>query len=263
MPTIQTSPLAKLAKAIERDPVLATGVLRLANGALYRTGSTIQSLDKAVVRLGLRECQSLIVTVGLRSLHRSVPASKKRHCEILWRHSFLTACLCRHLNSGFRLGFRGEEFACGLAHDIGRILIAIGAPNQFDTADPLDFLEGPSSLEREQGVLGTDHCYFAHWFASVNRLPSTILDAVQHHHAPRGATANKLLVELVAAADHMANHFQRGETSETYDPAINLGWKSLMARTNEQLVNTYTNLLPQIMTTANEEATEAASLAIA
>jgi HD-like signal output (HDOD) protein len=253
------SSLQKLAKAIERDPVLATGILHLANSSLYRFGEPIQVLDHAIVRLGLRECQSLIVTVGLRSLHRSVPIHKRRHCEILWQHSFLTACLCRRLNLELGLGFTGEEFVSGLAHDIGRILIAIGVPSQFDEADPLDFVEGPSTLEQEQSVLGTDHCFFGAWFASINRLPPAVLNAIQFHHAPGETDSHRHLIRLVAAADHMANHVQRGQTGDTYDSRSNTGWKMLAQDWDNEVISRNVDLIPGVIAAASEEAAQVLS----
>lgn len=221
------SSLAKLSAVIERDPALAAGILKLANSALYRTTHGVGSLHQAVVRLGVRECQNLILAVGMGSLFRAVPASRQVRYQALWRHSFLTGCLCRRLNGALGLRFEGEEFAGGLAHDIGRVLIALGAPEHAAAADPLDFAEGPEVLTREQAVLGTDHCYFGAWFADTNNLPSTLVSAVQFHHAPEWAEEHKPLVALVAVADHMANYFQREQRVEGYDAAGNPAWAVL------------------------------------
>jgi len=221
------SSLGKLSKVIERDPALAAGILKLANSALYRTTYGVGSLHQAVVRLGVRECQNLILTVGMRSLFRNVPHARQVRFQGLWRHSFMTGCLCRRLNKALGLRFEGEEFAGGLSHDIGRVLIGLGAPDQVEAADPMDFVEGPDLLPREQQVLGTDHCYFGAWFANQNNLPASLVSAVQFHHAPDAAEEHRPLVALVALADHMANYFQREKRVEGYDPASNPAWPLL------------------------------------
>ncbi len=222
-----TSSLAEMAAVIERDPALAAGILKLANSPLYRTAWAVDSLRHAVVKLGTRECQNLILAVGMRSLFRNVPRARQLSFEGLWRHSFLTACVCRGLNRVLHLGYDGEEFACGLSHDIGRVLIALGAPDLFGQADPMDFLEGPGALEREQSVLGTDHCYLGAWFANLNNLPASLVNAVQYHHTPDEATEHRPLVALVTVADHMANHFQRDHEVDGYDVALNPAWPLL------------------------------------
>ncbi len=221
------SSLAKLSGVIERDPALAAGILKLANSALYRTTYSVGSLHQAVVRLGVRECQNLVLAVGMRSLFRNVPRVRQVRFEGLWRHSFMTGCLCRRLNKGLGLGFEGEEFTCGLSHDIGRVLIGLGAPDQAEAADPMEFIEGPDLLLHEQEVLGTDHCYFGAWFANLNNLPGSLVSAVQFHHAPDAAEEHRPLVALVALADHMANYFHREKRTDGYDAASNPAWPLL------------------------------------
>ena len=221
------SSLGKLSGVIERDPTLAAGILKLANSALYRTTYGVGSLHGAVVRLGVRECQNLILAVGMRSLFRNVPHARQVRFEVLWRHSFMTACLCRRLNRALGLRFEGEEFASGLSHDIGRVLIGLGAPDQVDSADPLDFVEGPDVLLREQQVLGTDHCYFGAWFANLNNLPASLISAVQFHHVPDAAEEHKPLVALVALADQMANYFEREKRAEGFDATSTVAWPLL------------------------------------
>jgi HD-like signal output (HDOD) protein len=219
--------LGKLAGVIERDPALAAGILKLANSALYRATCGAGSLRQAVVCLGLRECQNVILAVGMRSLFRNVPRGRQVRFEALWRHSFLTACVCRRLCDALALPFDGEEFAAGLSHDIGRVLIAMGPPDHAEAADPLDFVEGPDVLLREQAALGTDHSYFGAWFANVNNLPAPLVSAVQFHHAPEAAEEHRPLVALVAVADHMANYAQRAQRTDGYPAAENAAWAVL------------------------------------
>src|SRR5712692_2130168 len=235
--------LAELSAIIERDVALATGILKLANSPLYRVGHAIGSLTQAVVRLGLRECQNLIIAVSMRSLFSKIGAAQKARCQALWRHAFITASLSRHLNQALGLGFRGEEFSCGLAHDIGRTLIAIGAPAYFDAVDKVDFQEGSDTLAREQQALGTDHCLFGAWFAARNQLPGSLVQVIQWHHNPSEAQEDAALIELVAAADHLANHIQREQAAEDYDPSTNPGWLLLLQRSEKQQEERFKNLV--------------------
>lgn len=247
--------LRDFAGIIERDPALATGILKLANSPLYRIGRAIESVDQAVVRLGLRECKNLIVAVGMRSLMKSSTPATRKQCETLWSHSFVTACIARRLNRSLELGYQGEEFSCGLTHDIGRMLIAIGAPDHFDAADPLDFQESPETLIREQNVLGTDHCFFGAWFANLNQLPASLVTTIQHHHDPAEAPGHHSLVGLVAVADHMANHLQRAEP-DAYDLAANPAWQFLSPTCEGSTCEKVVALAPAIMEESLKEAQE-------
>jgi HD-like signal output (HDOD) protein len=215
-----------------------------------------------VVRLGLRECKNLIVAVGLRSLLRGTTPARKRQCETLWKHSFVTACLCRRLNKAMELGHQGEEFSCGLSHDLGRILIAIGAPDHFNAADPMDFDETGETLAREQSVLGIDHCTFGAWFANLNQLPGSLATTMQHHHEPAAAAHHKPLVCVVAVADHMANHLQRGNAGD-YDLRTNPGWQLLSQGRDDDTKGELVDLAPALMEDALEEAQEVVSVAAA
>ncbi|HZU38974.1 MAG TPA: HDOD domain-containing protein, partial [Gemmataceae bacterium] len=257
------SSLAQLASMIEKDVVLAAGILRLANSSLYSVGRAIGSLDQAVVRLGLRECQNLIVAVGMRSLFRQVVPATRRHAEALWHHAFLTAILCRHVNRTLLLGYQGEEFSAGLSHDIGRLLLAIGAPTYFQSADPMDFCENADILKREQEVLGTDHCLLGAWFARQNKLPDTIIGSVEHHHQPDAAGEAAPLVALVALADDMANHAARGEATDSYEPGENRGWTILTSDWSEEQTSRARATLPGILQSALEETTNVQGLAVA
>src|SRR5262249_16004239 len=121
-------------------------------------------------------------------------------------------------------GFTGQEFACGLCHDIGRLLVAVGAPAYFDLADPMDFIENDGLLVHEQEILGTDHSRLGAWFSRINELPEALNQAIRFPHSLGEAAEGGQLAGLVAVADHMANHIQRHEDLAAYDVEANEAW---------------------------------------
>ena len=246
----------ELAAVIERDPALAAGVLKRANSALHGAAGPVGSVPQAVVNLGLKECQNLILAVGLRSLYRKVPGPQRQRYEALWQHSLLTACACRGLGRALGLGYYGEEFACGLAHDLGRLLLGLAAPEHAPAADPMDFVEGTAVLLRERAVLGTDHCAFGAWFAKENNLPDCLVSSIRFHHTPERADEHRPLVALVAAADHLANYYQLGHGCDGYDPAASPGWPVLAAHADNTRGQPFSRVVAGVLAEALEEAAE-------
>lgn len=162
----------ELCDLLETDMTLAASMLKLANSPLFNWGQPIESLDKAVVRMGMSECRNLILAISMRSVFNHAAPETKGICAILWNHCFLTACICRRLNRELCTGFHGEEFAAGLLHDMGRILLAVMMPHRFSDCDPMDFVENPGLLVHEAEVVGIDHCYLGSLYAEQNDLPA-------------------------------------------------------------------------------------------
>jgi len=215
--------IEEFARIVQRDAKLAADMLALANSAVFALPHPVLNLEQAVVRLGFRQCRNLIVTSSMVSLMQDMSLEQHWIREELAQHSFTTAACATRLNRALTIGFHGEEFTAGLMHDFGRLLLATICQTEFSDADPLDFQEDESILQRERRVLGTDHCAVGGWIASRFKLPQEIVETIRLHHQPYVRCDEQKLVALIAAADHMANHLQRTGGSADYDFEDNLG----------------------------------------
>ena len=69
-------------------------------------------------------------------LMKTLPFDEAQCRERLWRHGYMTAVICRHLNQELSLGFQGEEFTAGLMHDLLTGMIPV--PLNTDTKEAAD-----------------------------------------------------------------------------------------------------------------------------
>jgi len=214
--------IREFVSVIERDAKLATDILGMSNSSMFWTGGApIVSLQQSVVRLGFRQCRNLILSTSMTSMMRNMSLAEEWIRDVLSQHAFLTGLAAVHVNRIIGTGFQGEEFAAGLIHDFGRALLAVCMPDQFASADPMDFEENSQTPDKEAWFLETNHCEAGAWFAQINSLPSEFVEAIRHHHAPQNAVKHRRLVALTAISDHIANHMQRFETSDAYDVTKN------------------------------------------
>ena len=208
---------------VEKDVKLAADTVALANSVLYSPTSPILSLKQAVIHLGFRHCQNLIISSSMSALMERISLEEEWIRAALHRHGLLTGMLCVRLNAKLGSRFDGEEFTAGLIHDFGRLIFATILADRFSEIDPMDFDEGPDCLEAERTVIGANHCSMGAWFAHSNNLPEPLVQAMLFHHTPEQAGKYKDIVALVAVADHMANHLQRGLDPWAYDLSLNPG----------------------------------------
>jgi HD-like signal output (HDOD) protein len=244
------SSLTELARLIEADATIATCLIRYANSALYSGGAPALKLPQAIVRLGLSQCKNLILSIGIKSLFRGMTGATKQQCAVLWHHGHVTGSLCRQINGVYRLGFEGEEFAAGLLHDLGRVLLVLADADCSTRAATMDFHEDAGTLERERAAIGIDHCALGAWFAEHSQLPDTLIQTIQFHHESWTCDKPSQLVLLVATADHMANHVQLGQTIEAYEPEDNLALAELWLRWPEARKQRLSDAIPAMMAEA-------------
>lgn len=247
--------VAEYAAAIERDHRLTTDLLSMANSSLYARGAPATSINDAIRRLGMRRCHGLILSTCAVGLMRSLPFEQAEVRQSLWRHGYLTAVICRHLNESLRLGFNGEEFTAGLLHDLGRSLIAATVPSRFAACDCDASQAGTENLDQERVVLGTDHCELGAAFAVRSGLPAALITVIQQHHCPGHADAFQKLVATVALADQMANRIENNPASGTDEPCDNPFISFLAER--ERVCDALEGVTP---TMASDAATEARRL---
>jgi putative nucleotidyltransferase with HDIG domain len=116
---------AALSRTIELDAALSTGVLVLANSAVFRGVSKVESLREAVSRLGLGEVARLTTALSTRSLYRSVRAEFELFVPTwnrLFYHAATVARTGAVLGRARGLGDPDRTFLGGLLHDVGKAL---------------------------------------------------------------------------------------------------------------------------------------------
>lgn len=80
----------QIAALVTKDPALAADLLRVANSALYRTGTPIESIDRAVAVLGTDGLRSLIAAALLQPVFAAPSGAFARFPALVWDHAFIS-----------------------------------------------------------------------------------------------------------------------------------------------------------------------------
>jgi putative nucleotidyltransferase with HDIG domain len=115
----------KAAGLLEKDPVLALEVLRLANSASFAPRARIESIAHAITLLGATRLRTLLVTASARQVFVSRNRNIRELTATLWLHSIGVATVARQI--AVRAAFPDKEapYMAGLMHDIGKPIVAI------------------------------------------------------------------------------------------------------------------------------------------
>lgn len=142
--------LSDITRIVTADPVISARLLQLANSPMFRGQSNCDSLQSAVLRLGIHRVQNLVLALASAGLFRSDHPLIKTHLLRTWRHLLdigsLTAALAR------LEGSLDPDLALltGLLHEIGKIPVlerAVSYPDLLEQPAMLeDILEGVAPL---------------------------------------------------------------------------------------------------------------------
>jgi len=173
-----------LSRCIERDQAIAMKVLGVANSVYTGLRQRVSSIPLAVHLLGPREVVQIATAVSVFQFAGGKYRDPRVNLSLLWHHAMQTAAVAGLL--GDRLGrpSTGTEFAAGLLHDIGKVVMAQELADQLTRALDLAETEGISTTLAETRVFGTTHADVGGWLAASWGLPQRLVEAITYHHRP-------------------------------------------------------------------------------
>jgi HD-like signal output (HDOD) protein len=175
--------IRELVALISSDPAFSAQILRVANSPLFGFRSQIDSIQSALIVLGLRRVRSLCMTVATADhMKRVLHIQELAHC---WRHMLACALLTEQLARACS-AFEDRAYTAGLLHDVGRLGLLLAYPEEYAALlrladrNPLELLD----LERRE--LGMDHCEAGRALAEYWNLPADFQVIAARHHEPLG-----------------------------------------------------------------------------
>jgi HD-like signal output (HDOD) protein len=187
----------KIVSLLESEPLIAARVLRIAQSPFYSGGARVQTIDDAVMRLGIRTI-ALVFTEAATNAQVFSSEVFRAPMQALRQHSTVTAHVARKLAE--RMGQPGDRiYVCGLLHDIGIAACLLVAPTLRD-GDGRGF-----TFDQLKLPIYAVHETAADTIASLWCLPEGLRWVIAHHHAFASTGHVSPMAALVCLASWIAS----------------------------------------------------------
>lgn len=170
-----------VARVIQHDTYLTAAVLRIANSPLHAPLVPVETVQRAVMMLGMRQILSLVTAASLMRLMTPRDVAARR---TFWRHAACAATAARALAVACGGADPGRAFVAGMLHDIGHLLLMGNLPD-LAAQVARRALDGAMPIQvAERELLGYDHCDIGRRLLDAWRLGDAVAEAAEQHHGP-------------------------------------------------------------------------------
>jgi putative nucleotidyltransferase with HDIG domain len=163
---------------LNSDPAFSAEILTLANSSLYARQNRIDTVQRAIICLGLERTRALAATVAL---HGMVGGIKSKTVQDCWQHSRATAIAAECLAPFCRI-HPEQAYTAALMHDIGRLGMLAAYP-EYPVLLAVQAASPREMLEKEHAKFSVNHCEAGFWLTRIWRLPEEFWEAAADHHA--------------------------------------------------------------------------------
>jgi putative nucleotidyltransferase with HDIG domain len=214
----------EVVRLVSYDKGIAAQCIRVASSPLFGLAKSPKSVSAAVVSLGLRRVESVLLTC---CMGRAFPVGKwGLDPAAFWRHSLGCAMVCRKLSEKLGVGDGEETYMAGLLHDIGFLANCMVYPKEFSMAVEQATKRQIPLGEAELAVMGFTHCETGRAMAEQWKLGDDTIQVIAHHHHVERSESAHGLVALVHLSDLLCRmrglgygYYERGRVDMPGDVA--------------------------------------------
>jgi putative nucleotidyltransferase with HDIG domain len=216
--------LDEVVRLVSYDNTIAAQCLRVAGSPLFGLAKSPESIKAAVISLGLRRVQTILLTCCLGNAFPT--ANWPLDPTIFWRHSLGCALVCRKFSEKLETGDGDKAYMAGLLHDIGFMVNCIAFPKEFAVAAAHGAQEQIPFDEAELATMGFTHCQTGQALAEKWHMAPDTIQVIAHHHIPEDGKTAQPLIALVHLSDLLCRmrgmgygYYERHKVDLVGDPA--------------------------------------------
>ncbi len=200
-----------LAAELRKDQVLSARTLQLANSVMFSTRHRIESIDHALMHLGVNLVMKFVIAAAVDGFFSQSGMGYSLCKGGLYHHAVGVAVIAEKLARLTGAAKPGLAYAAGLLHDIGKVVL-----DQFvGAAYPLFYrklIEEQTAdfTQAEQALFNTTHPAVGFQLAQRWSFPDSLAEAIRCHHEPEEGSRHRGLDGLVFLANLLMSRFRAG-----------------------------------------------------
>ena len=116
--------LEKVVKVVKQDHGISIKILKLANSSAYTRGEPVDTVQKAVMRIGMTQIRQVVLNISVIDNFGEDKNVEHFSTPMFWEHSIATGLIAAEITRSLK----GKDpeidaaFTMGLLHDIGRVV---------------------------------------------------------------------------------------------------------------------------------------------
>jgi putative nucleotidyltransferase with HDIG domain len=214
-----TSTMEVIANLLRSDPDLCARMLRMANSAFYSFPTRIETIERAVGTIGLRQIRELVLITAVVKAFEGIPPGTV-NMETFWEHSLAVGIMARELGRQAGLPNADGFYIPGLLHDIGRLVMYLKLPGLMRELLERHEAERQSLFLMEREILNYSHADIGARLLELWNLPQSIWEPVSKHHEPGQSDEYQLSACAIHIADAWVNTHRIGRSGDSIELLI-------------------------------------------
>lgn len=209
----EKSTFQDMAKVIMTDQVLISRILKVANSPYYAATGQVDSIQYAIVRLGMREIMNIVTAIQVNSLtFQDIPKEKLQAIlDDALKTAFMASGLARCCRQDPE-----EAFLGGLLLDLGKTVI-LSLSKGFNIDETL-----------LNDLLNERHAQIGAMIAKKWNYPESIQNLIRYHHNRNfGGIVNRMIALIQIADSVVQNGSEKGLDPEAMQ-SLNLDPETVM-----------------------------------
>lgn len=172
----------EIAAILSRDPGLVSAVMRAANSASLGRAEAVNTVEEAVLVVGLGALKSLLLGLTLKRWNKNFGEIEK----LAWEKSLGTSASAFVLATFFGKKYQEVARLCGLLHNLGQIVMLSNPHVRRDYPKVLDFIRDQQVefAQAEREIIGYSHNLVGAMVARKWQLPMSICTTILRYTDP-------------------------------------------------------------------------------